>query len=383
MIVHQGRRRLGILGGGQLGWMIAMEAQRLGIHTSVMDAGGASCPAARAAQHAIQAPLDDVESAERLAREADVVTVETEHVDYRLLQRLEAITEVRPAARVLQIVQDRLNERRFLQEHGFPQTAFRALSSAEEAQALGTDLAGPTIVKGRLGGYDGKGQARAEQPQTIAEAWQAVGQAPAVVEDVVPFAKEISVLVGRGADGGVRVYPVAENLHLRHILHLSIAPARIDETVRRRAVEIGVGIAEALGHVGVVGTEMFVLDDGEVLVNEIAPRVHNSGHYTFGACVTSQFEQHARAVCGLPLGAVEQMWPAVMLNLLGDLWARGEPDWNRVLAHDAAKLYLYGKAPAKPGRKMGHVLCLQPRLMDALAMAEGLHQALASAAGGP
>ncbi len=374
-------QRLGILGGGQLGWMIALEAQRLGLHTSVMDGGGASCPAARAAQRAFRGALDDVEAAERMAREVDVVTVETEHVDYRLLERLAQITCVRPAPRVLQIVQDRLNERRFLEENGFPQTAFRPLSSADEARALSATHQGPAIIKSRLGGYDGKGQARAKQPGDIPGAWQSVGEAPAVVEDVVPFEKEISVLVARGADGDVRVFPVAENLHRRHILHLTVAPARISDTVRRRAEEIGIGIAEALDHVGVVGTEMFVLEDGQVLVNEIAPRVHNSGHYTLGACVTSQFEQHARAVCGLPLADTGQMWPAVMLNLLGDLWARGEPDWNAVLRSGAAKLFLYGKTPAKPGRKMGHVLCLQPQLDQALETARALYAELASAAG--
>lgn len=370
---------LGILGGGQLGWMIALESQRLGIRTCVMDAAP-ECPAARAADGFIQAPLDDVAAGEELARRSDVVTVETEHVDYRLLQRLEKLTRVRPAARVLETVQDRLSERRFLADNGFPQTAFCAVGDEQACHDAAAQAEGPTILKGRLGGYDGKGQARAETPGEIAAAWREIGRVPAVLEEVVPFVKEVSVIVARAADGGLRVFPVAENIHRNHILHLSIAPARLSEAVRRRAVDIGVGIAEALDHVGVIATEMFVLDDGEVLVNEIAPRVHNSGHYTLGGCLTSQFEQHARAVCGLPLGDPAQLVPTVMLNLLGDLWAAGTPDWTRVLAHGSAKLFLYGKTPPKPGRKMGHVLCLDDDVEQALATAQRLHAELASAA---
>lgn len=373
--------RLGILGGGQLGWMIALEAQRLGLTTCAMDASP-KCPAARAADALVEGELDDMEAAERLAARCDVVTVETEHVDYRLLQRLEERTRVRPSAKVLETVQDRLKERRFLAEHGFPQTRFYELGDDQACADAAAQAPGATIVKGRLGGYDGKGQARAETPDGIAAAWQEIGRAPAVLEDVVPFVKEISVLVARTPDGAVRVFPVAENEHRDHILHVSIAPARISDAVRRRAIDIGVGIAEALDHVGVIATEMFVLDDGEVLVNEIAPRVHNSGHYTFGACVTSQFEQHARAVCGLPLGEPRQMTPAVMLNLLGGLWAAGEPDWTRVLARGPAKLFLYGKTPPRPGRKMGHVLCLDDTLEQALDTANALHGELASAAAG-
>lgn len=370
---------LGILGGGQLGWMIALESQRLGIRTCVVDAAS-HCPAARAADGFIQAPLDDVAAAEKLARCSDVVTVETEHVDYRLLRRLEKLTCVRPAAHVLETVQDRLNERRFLADHGFPQTVFRAIGDDQACRDAAAQADGATIVKGRLGGYDGKGQARAETPADIATAWREIGQVPAVLEDVVPFVKEISVIVARAANGKLRVFPVAENIHRHHILHLSIAPARLSDAVRDRAIEIGIGIAEALDHVGVIATEMFVLDDGEVLVNEIAPRVHNSGHYTLGGCVTSQFEQHARAVCGLPLGEPSQLMPVVMLNLLGDLWAAGAPDWTRVLAQGSAKLFLYGKTPPKPGRKMGHVLCVDANIEQALATAQHLHAELASAA---
>lgn len=368
-------RRVGILGGGQLGWMLALEGQRLGMHTTVVDMS-ANCAAARAADAFIRGSIDDADVAVELARQVDVVTVETEHVDYRVLERIEPLAMVRPAAAVLQTVQDRLAERRFLARGGFPQTGFRAVDSREDCMRLGAELHGTTIIKGRFGGYDGKGQARAERPAGIAAAWREIGEQPAVLEDLVPFDHEISVIVARAPDGGVQVFPVAENIHRNHILHLTIAPARIPEPVQRRAIEIGVGVAEALDHVGVIATEMFVLRDGEVLVNEIAPRVHNSGHFTLGACVTSQFEQHVRTVCGLPPGDPRLLSPVVMLNLLGDLWRDSEPDWPALLAQPSAQLYLYGKTPPKAGRKMGHVLFLDDDVEAALGAAESADRRL-------
>jgi 5-(carboxyamino)imidazole ribonucleotide synthase len=366
--------RLGIAGGGQLGWMIALEAQRLGIRTFVQDRSG-ECPARRAAEGFVQASLDDTGALCRFARQVDVLTVETEHVDYRALEAAAEHTRVRPAPGVLQVVQDRLQERRFLARHGFPQTDFFEISS--RGDCVGD---GDYIAKSRFGGYDGKGQARTGAGG-LAGAWAEIGEAPAVAESVVDFECEISVVLARGVDGGIAVYPVAENRHRDHILHTTIAPARVTESVAERAVEIAVGIARALDYVGVLATEMFVLKDGSLLVNEMAPRVHNSGHYTFGGCLTSQFEQHARAVCALPLGETRQLNPCIMLNLLGDLWANGEPDWPSLLARENAKLFLYGKTPPKPGRKMGHVLFMDKNREPGLRTAEACFRELAAAAG--
>ncbi len=368
-------QRVGILGGGQLGWMLALEGQRLGLHTTVADTAE-NCAAARAADGFIRGAFDDAEVAAELARRVDVVTVETEHVDYRVLEHITPLTQVRPSAAVLRTVQDRLSERTFLARHGFPQTAFRAVATHADCTRLAGELQGPTIIKSRLGGYDGKGQARAERPRDIAAAWREIGEQPAVLEDVVPFEREISVIVTRDPEGGIRTFPIAENIHRNHILHLSIVPARISEPVRQRAIEIGAGVAEALDHVGTIATEMFVLEDGDVLVNEIAPRVHNSGHFSLGACVTSQFEQHMRAICGLPLGDTQLLSPVVMLNMLGDLWHSGAPDWSALLSDPSARLYLYGKTPPRPGRKMGHVLFPGKDVETALAAASAADREL-------
>lgn len=366
---------LGIVGGGQLGWMIALEAQRLGIHTSVMDASE-DCPARRAADQFIHAPLDDADALERLARQVEVLTVETEHVDYRVLQAGAVHVVERPGPEIMRVVQDRLQERQFLARHGFPQTGFFEVSNAGDCEGRTGDM----IVKSRFGGYDGKGQARTAA-EGLDGAWREIGEVPAVAEEVVDFEREISVILGRDVQGNIVVFPVAENRHRNHILHVTIAPARVPLEVAEAAVEIASGIAEALDFVGVIATEMFVLKNGALLVNEIAPRVHNSGHYTLGGCVTSQFEQHARAVCGLPLGDPRQLSPCVMLNLLGDLWANGEPDWEPLLSHRDAKLFLYNKTPPKPGRKMGHVLFMSDDKASGLRHAEECFRQLAEDAG--
>jgi len=234
----------------------------------------------------------------------------------------------------------------------------------------------PAVLKTRRSGYDGKGQVRVADPRDLADALQNLGRVPSILETLVDFDKEISVLLARDLDGNVRFYSIAENVHRRHVLRMSRVPARISPQMSAEAEGLGAHIASALGHVGMLAIELFVTQQGGLLVNEIAPRTHNSGHYSFGACATSQFEQHIRAVCGLPLGDPSLLRPAVMLNLLGDLWAKGSPDWTPVLSQPAAHLHLYGKERASPGRKMGHILVLGDDVEQAGALAETIEAAL-------
>ena len=350
----------------------------MGYRVAIMDPDPA-CPARTWCDHFVQGPFDDAAAAAKVAAVSDVVTVETEHISWKGLAAAAELVPVRPDPSVLRQVQDRLEQKRFLEGHGFPQPAFAEVVDEASLHAAVAKDGAPAVLKSRHGGYDGKGQARIQAPGDASAAWAAIGRAPAILESFVPFEREVSAIIVRGADGEVRAYPVAENVHQRGILHTTCAPARVPEAVARGAVELATGIAQALGHVGVIAVEMFLLPDGSLQVNEIAPRVHNSGHFTLGACVTSQFEQHLRAVMGLPLGDPRQHTPAAMLNLLGDRWQGGTPDWTPVLAEPGAHLHLYGKARASPGRKMAHVTVLRPTVAEALAAAHWLDTALASA----
>jgi 5-(carboxyamino)imidazole ribonucleotide synthase len=343
---------LGILGGGQLGWMIALAAQRMGYRTAVMDPAP-NAAAQRVADVFVPGAFDDVAAAKQLAEKSDVITLETEHIPYAVLRQLEG-AKIRPRAEIFDIVQSRVTQRAFLRKHGFPQAEHVAIQAADDLVRAET-LGFPAILKSSTGGYDGKGQARVKDAEALQQTWQQWGKPACVLERVVPFEMEISVILARDIAGQICVYPLAENVHREHILFLTVAPARVSSAVAQRATEVAVGIAQAMDYVGVMAVEMFVVE-GDVLVNEIAPRVHNSGHYTFGACVTSQFEQHVRAVCGLPLGQATLYRPAVMLNLLGDVWHAQQPRWDDIFVADHAKLFLYGKEPSSPKRKMGHVL---------------------------
>ncbi|MDE2140852.1 MAG: 5-(carboxyamino)imidazole ribonucleotide synthase [Elusimicrobia bacterium] len=339
-------KTLGILGGGQLGRLIAEAARTLGYRTAALDSA-ADAPALQAVDAPVVGAVDDPASGRRLAEASDVVTLEWELIPAPVLDAVARLKPLYPAPPVLDVIRDRLTQRRFLAQHGFPQTEHGEAGSADDFSYY------PVIVKRRTHGYDGKGQARLKSAAEAAAARELFA-APCVWEKIVPFRKEISVILARGRDGGVSVYPVAENLHRDGILHATRAPAQIPENVARRAEELARAIAEALGHVGVMAVEMFLLENGDLLVNEIAPRVHNSGHYTLGGCATSQFEQHVRAVCGLPFGATDLKGPAVMVNLLGDLWENGVPDWTVLDGVPGAELHLYGKSSARRGRKMGH-----------------------------
>jgi 5-(carboxyamino)imidazole ribonucleotide synthase len=365
---------IGVLGGGQLGRMMAVVARQMGYRIIVLDPS-ARCPTAQVADGVVVGALDDIQAARHLASQVDVITLDTEHVPAEVLEALEPIAPVRPGAAVLRTIQDRLVQKQFLDRIGLPQAAWAPVDDVHTALAK---VGRPAILKVRRAGYDGKGQVRIDRDSDVeARLAQLHGQ-PAVAEEVVGFAREISVILARGLDGRIAIYPIAENVHRRHILHTTRAPARMPEDRRKRAEAIAVAVAEALGHVGVIAVEMFELPDGRLLVNEIAPRTHNSGHYTYGACATSQFEQHVRAVCGIPLGDPRPLTGAVMVNLIGDLWSKGPPAWHEVLARPEARLHLYGKDAPAPGRKMGHVVLLDDDTDRALATAEALIATLAA-----
>lgn len=363
---------LGVLGGGQLARMFAFEARRMGYHIAVVDPD-ADASGMQLADKRVVGAFDDLRAAHQLASESAVVTLDTEHIPFEILESIEKKTIVRPSSAVLRVVQDRGRQRAFLAAQHLPQTPHAFVSSLEDLQRHAPTIGFPCILKTCRSGYDGKGQVRIHKADELKKAWLSIQQVPAVLEAFVEFTKEISILLVRGVDGETRFYPIAENEHRNHILHITRAPAEVSEKVVHQAQQMGSQIASALGHVGMMAVELFVTQNDELFVNEIAPRTHNSGHYTLGGCATSQFEQHVRAVCGLPLGDTTLARPAVMLNLLGDLWARGEPDWQVVLKHPEAHLHLYGKRAARPGRKMGHVLVLADPIEHAVELAESIY----------
>jgi 5-(carboxyamino)imidazole ribonucleotide synthase len=366
---------IGIIGAGQLARMMAMEAKRMGYRVAVLDPDP-DAPAAAIADIHIVGALDDVRAARDLAACCDVVTLDTEHVPADLLRKLEALTPVRPSSDVLRVVQDRLTQRMFLQGCGLPQVRHGAITVGCDIALAARAVGFPCVLKTRRNGYDGKGQVTARSLAELESAWNELGRVPTVAEAFVRFDKEVSVLLARGAGGEIRFYDIAENVHRRHVLHTTEAPANISSALVTQAEQIGSRIATELGFVGMLAVELFVTGDDELLVNEIAPRTHNSGHYTFGACVTSQFEQHVRAICDLPLGDTSLLSPVVMLNLLGDSWNRGEPEWSRVMEHPSIRLHVYGKKRAAPGRKMGHLLVLDHTIERARYTAESVALAL-------
>ncbi len=368
-------KTIGVLGGGQLGRMMALAARRMGYRLVVLDPDP-RCPTGQVADEVVVGALDDTDAALELARISQVVTLDTEHVPADVLDRIAEVTPVRPSPSVLRTIQDRRTQKQFLDAQGLPQTRWAPVGSAAELDAAIAGLGLPAILKVRRAGYDGKGQVRIDAAGEAASAWQKVRGEPCVLERVVEFAREVSVILARSVAGEVRTYALAGNVHRRHILHTTRAPAPMPEARRGRTEAIARTIAGALDHVGVMAVEMFELPDGSLLVNEIAPRTHNSGHYTYGAACTSQFEQHVRAVCGLPLGDPRLLSGAVMVNLIGDLWAHGPPAWQHVLERPEARLHLYGKLAPAPGRKMGHVLLLDDDTDRALAAAEALLETL-------
>ncbi|MCW5623753.1 MAG: 5-(carboxyamino)imidazole ribonucleotide synthase [Burkholderiales bacterium] len=347
---------LGLLGGGQLGRMFTMAAQSMGYRVVVVDPGSHS-PAGSVADDHLRADYLDPDALDELGRRCAAVTTEFENVPAEALRRLATHCVVSPSADSVAVAQDRIREKRFLAGVGLGTAPFAVIEQSADLDALDPSLL-PGILKRARFGYDGKGQARVATPAQARAAFEAMGGEPCVLEQKLDLALEISVVVARGFDDEVRTFPVAENAHAHGILDVSVVPARISAAQAQAARDATVRVAEALDYRGVLCVEYFILQDGRLLANEIAPRPHNSGHYTIDGCFTSQFEQQARVMCGLPLGDTALHGPAVMVNLLGDVWAAGEPDWIHVLRHPRAKLHLYGKTEARPGRKMGHFTVL-------------------------
>ncbi len=346
---------VGVMGGGQLGRMFTLVARRMGyrIHSFSPDADS---PAGQVADVEIAAPYEDEAAVSAFAKGVDVLTFEFENIPARTIEWCAAICETRPSGSVLHITQNRLREKEFLAGAGLPIAPFKAVGTAEDLAEAIRKIGAPAVLKSTAFGYDGKGQHALFHGDDPTRVWGATLGSQAVLEKFVPFVKELSVIVARGADGSVAAYPVCQNIHRNHILDVTIVPAGIDESVRRTAREIALTVAEKLELVGLMAVEMFLLEKGDILINELAPRPHNSGHFSFDACITSQFEQQLRAVCGLTLGSTDLLRPAAMANLLGDLWEGREPNWTAALESPMVKLHLYGKTAPRKGRKMGHLL---------------------------
>jgi len=359
---------IGILGGGQLGRMTALAARAMGYRVHVLDPD-AECSASPVADRVVTARFDDADAARELARHCDVVTIEIEQIATAAIDAANAYAPTRPGSQLVGIVQDRGRQKAWLSQHGFPVGRFQMVNSAADvAAALRTF--GDTFVKACRGGYDGRSQSRASDPAMALEAWRSIGERPAVAEQAVPLAGELSVMVARRPTGEMVVFPPALNHHERHILAWSVMPAPLSAKLIARADEIGRGIAQAIDLQGVIAVELFLTTSGELFVNELAPRPHNSFHASERACATSQFEQLTRAICDLPLGDVSVVRPAAIVNLFGELWRNGSaPEFSLALVEPSVRLHLYGKSGARPGRKMGHLSAIGGSALDALAAA--------------
>ncbi|MBL8499525.1 MAG: 5-(carboxyamino)imidazole ribonucleotide synthase [Nitrosomonas sp.] len=348
---------LGVLGGGQLGRMFVQAAQQMGYPVTVLDPDSAS-PAGRVADDFICAGYADQAALEKLGSQCAAITTEFENIPANSLRKLAKSCVVSPDAYSVSVAQNRIAEKQFLGINGFAVAPFAVIQQPDDFADQDAAELLPGILKVSQFGYDGKGQIKVSSDAELLAAYEQLNHAVCVLEKFMPLKSEISVVVARGSDGKTAAFPVSENQHVNGILDISIVPARISPLLADKAQAIAGQVAKQLNYQGVLCVEFFVLQDDELVINEIAPRPHNSGHYSIDACVTSQFEQQVRTLCGLPLGATTQHSAAVMINLLGGAWHNGEPDWNAVLQHPSAKLHLYGKTEARPGRKMGHFTVL-------------------------
>ncbi len=355
-----------MLGSGQLGRMFAIAARELGYRIQIYSPDN-DTPAGHIADREWAERYDDLDKVRHFARGVDVVTFEFENVLSLTTDAVAEIVPVRPSGRVLHVTQQRLREKTFLHDNGFPVTPFRRVTTLDEMQAAAQELGTPGVLKTASFGYDGKGQQKVATAAEAASAFHSLGGAEGIYEAYVNFEKEVSVVAARTVNGEFKAFPVFENSHADHILDVTFWPAALSPKLALEAEELAHGILEKLEVIGLLTVEMFVTRDGQLLVNELAPRTHNSGHLTIDACVTSQFEQQVRAVCGLPLGSTELRSPAAMANLLGHLWAGGEPNWVAALEDPLVKLHLYGKAEARAGRKMGHLTATGLTTQDAAA----------------
>lgn len=359
---------IGVLGGGQLGRMLALEARRMGYRVVTWTGVEGEIGPAAVADKVIARSFEDESAFASFVEKAQVTTVEFENIPRDLMERVAERMPLAPSAEAVSTCQHREREKTFLEKNGFPCARFRIVDSANSLRAGLDDLGGETILKTAEFGYDGKGQRVTRREEDAETVWAEFDAPRAVLEEKVDLASEVSVLVVRDHEGNCRSYDPAENFHRHHILDLTLVPARHPESLLEEARTIAIAVAEALSYVGVMAVEFFISADGRLLVNEIAPRPHNSGHHTLDACETSQFEQQLRAVCGLPIGGTRLLQPVVMWNLLGDIWPGPTtfPDWTEVLETPGAKLHLYGKAEARVGRKMGHANFVAEELETAL-----------------
>jgi 5-(carboxyamino)imidazole ribonucleotide synthase len=366
---------VGVLGGGQLGRMFTLQARTMGYGVVVLDPDPVS-PAGSVANRHIRAPYDDERALSDLSASCAAITTEFENVPATALESLARSSLVRPPVEAVATSQDRIAEKTFLQRHGIPTARFHPVRDLRELKMAVAGLRLPALLKTSRLGYDGKGQALVGSEEDAVRAFQRFGSVPCVLEERVELESELSVVLARGADGDVAPFPVAENRHRDGILETSVVPARVPDAMAREARDLATSLAEEMEYVGVLGVELFVASGSRLLVNEMAPRPHNSGHYTLDACSTDQFEQQLRALCGLPLAQPWLLSPVAMINLLGDLWTDGEPRWEEALRRPGVRLHLYGKAEARPGRKMGHLNCLASDPDRALATALETRDAL-------
>ena len=357
---------LGVLGGGQLGRMFCVAARSMGYHTCVMDPDAQS-PAGRIADVHVKADYSDETALADMAAQCDVITTEFENIPADSLRLLARSTPVFPSADALEIAQDRDAEKNFAREAGLTPVPYRLVENEADCDAAMSAPLFPAILKSTRLGYDGKGQVVVAQAEDLPAAYRSLGKVACVLEKQIDLRCEISAIVARNGDGRMQCFPVSENQHRNGILHAGIVPARVSDEISRAAQALAFKLADALAYVGILAVEFFVDRDGELYFNEMAPRPHNSGHYTKDACVTSQFEQQVRMICGLAPGNTRLLSPVVMVNMLGELWT---PDWLEILQHENIKLHLYGKNEARPGRKMGHFNVLDTDVEAALETAE-------------
>ncbi len=366
---------LGVLGGGQLGRMFTLAAITMGYRVVVLDPDPHS-PAGHIADQHIQASYRDHAALQMLGDGCNAITTEFENVPADSMEFLEQLCQVRPNAEAARIAQDRISEKTWLQEIGLPTAPFAPVYEANDLDDALSGLAAPLLLKTASMGYDGKGQIKVTNRDEAYAAFSTLGDMPCVLEEMVELEREVSVILARGADGHTVVYPVGENRHRNGILDTTIVPAMITDETGAEATGMATRLADAMDYCGVLAVEFFCTPDGELLINEIAARPHNSGHYTVDACATSQFEQQVRVMCGLPPGDVSLHSPVVMTNLLGDIWAGGEPAWETILRQPRARLHLYGKREARPGRKMGHFNCLADSTDAALGIIAGIRETM-------
>jgi 5-(carboxyamino)imidazole ribonucleotide synthase len=365
------------MGSGQLGRMFAMAARRMGYRIHIFSPD-TETPAGQFADREVTGAYEDESAVRAFAKDVDLLTFEFENIPRRTVDWCAAECQVRPASSILHTAQNRLREKDFLSGAGVPVAPYRAVGSEAELAAALAEIKTPAILKSAAFGYDGKGQRLVEGGGDAAQLWAERPGDELILEGAIDFEKEVSVIIARGPDGSMATFPVCENLHRNHILDITVVPARVSPEAEASAAQLARTIAGKLELVGLLAVEMFLQRNGSLLVNELAPRPHNSGHWTIEGCATSQFEQHVRAVCGLPLGSTEILQPTAMANLLGDLWVGGEPNWAAALAVKGVHLHLYGKHQPRPRRKMGHLTAVAQTVEAAIAAVTAARDALGS-----